>query len=97
MYSKMFGHVPGDPQAHLDLASQPAELLVERVVVEPEDPADRLGAVGDQAEGHRQDGALGHQLVACTSWWAASRRRSGRTFRSGRSLTTPAIRPSPSA
>ncbi len=38
-------------------------MLGEDALIESEDAVDRLGPVGDQAEGHRQDGAVGHQAT----------------------------------
>ena len=57
------GDVPDDPEPHLDLRTQPVEMIGEGVLIEPEDAVNRLGPVGDQAEGHGQDGTVGHQAA----------------------------------
>ena len=57
------GNVPLDPQAHLDAAANPLKLTLEGAAVDPEDPRDGLRAVGNQAEGHRQDRVIVHQSL----------------------------------
>ena len=60
---KNVGDIPGDPHAHLDASADAVELFGEGVVVDPENTANSLGAIGQKAESHRQDCVVGHQLL----------------------------------